>query len=333
MSKRWLCALVAMASSGVLATHSVSEAPRDDEKCMFPDDCLRHTSAGINIGWGKCEGRSAWRERYVTSTRDERLRMRRARRTSMRQKILDAYGLTEAQRETCDRICAEFSANWRRGMGEQFDEVRALRRQQIDRLREYADATREFQRGAPGASEALKQFPGVRDDPKLRIPREREQQIKRAHPYDWSGLADRIEDALPKEQAKLGRERLGARFPFTISRRHGEKLAAESTGTEFDAREIDRWGAYVRQFTDRYELTEGQANAVASILREVRTQDAQLTLRMGDEAERDEARGHQEAARRRREAFQLDLDDLFENFKARLDGLLTTVQRRTSAKP
>ena len=249
-------------------------------------------------------------------------------------KILDAYRLTKTQKEKCNAIRDEFWADWGRQMGkQQFDEVVGLHDDAFDRLREHLDVLVAAMDGAPGAEEARAKLPRVDDDPELQNLEERLKEIQQDHPIDWSDLADRIEDALPKEQARRGRERLGERFPYSVSRTHGEKLGAAETKTGADAGDMDRWEAYVRTFTARYQLTPGQSNAARSILEEVRAQAAKLTHTMGDEVARYEAGGHLEEARRRREILQFDLDDLFEGFKTRLDALLTTSQQQQSTTP
>ncbi|MCH8149474.1 MAG: hypothetical protein IH987_16075 [Planctomycetes bacterium] len=336
MVHRLLISILTLASCGILAAYSVSAAPPDVDKCVFPDDCLRHRDSGINISWGVCECRSAWKARYIHSKGDEHLRMWRERRMPLADRILDAYRLTEAQKETCNAIRDEVWADWGRRMGkQQFDEIVGLQEDAFDRLREHLDVIRRASDGAPGAAEARAKLPRVRDDPELQRLKQRSDEIYEDHPIDWSDLADRIEDALPKEQAKRGRERLAERFPYSVSGTHGEKLGSGKAKTGAAAGDMDRWGAYVRAFTTRYQLTPAQSNAAKSILEEVRAQAGKLTRAMGDEVARYQAGGHQEEARRRREVLQFDLDDLFDGFQTRLDALLTTSQQQqsTSAEP
>jgi len=336
MVNRLLVSVLTLASSCILAAYSVSAAPSDVDKCTFPDNCLRHRFSEINISWGVCECRSAWKERYIHSKGDVHLRMWRERRMPIADKILDAYRLTETQKEKCNAIRDEFWADWGRRMGkQQFDEIVGVQEEQIERIREHFYVTQQAMDRAPGAAETFAKLPHVRDDPELQRLKQRSDEIFEEHPLDWSDLADRIEDALPKEQAKRGRERLGERFPYTVSGTHGEKLGSGRTKTGSDARDMDRWGAYVRAFTTRYELTSGQSDAARSILEEVRAQAAKLTRTMDAEVARYQSGGHQEEARRRREVLQFDLDDLFESFQTRLDALLTTSQQQqsTSAEP
>lgn len=331
-----LISMLALPSFCILAAYSVSAAPPDVDKCVYPDDCLRHHYSGINSGWGSCECRSAWKAQYIHGTRDKRLQMRAERRKPMAEKILGAYRLTEAQKEKCNGIREEFWAARRRNMGNpQVEKVRALRAAAVERVREHFHALTQVQDGAPGAAEALSKLPRVEDDLELQSLERRLDEFYLDHPIDWSDFADRIEDALPQEQAKRGRERLGERFPYSVSSTHGEKLGTGKTKTGVDAGDMDRWGAYIRAFTARYQLTPGQSNAARSILEEVRARGAKLTHTMRDEVARFQAGGHQEEARHRREVLQFDLDDLFEGFNARLDALLTTAQRQqsTSAEP
>ena len=336
MVKRLLISLLTLASSGIVAAYSVSASPPDVDRCAFPDDCLRHHYSGINSGWGSCECRSAWKARYIHGTRDKRLQMRAERRKPMAEKILGAYRLTETQKEKCNGIRKEFWADRRRKMGkQQAEEARALRASMAERLGEHIHALIQAQEGAPGAEEAWAKLPRVDDDPEFQGIKQRLNEIQVEHPIDWSDLADRIEDALPKEQAKRGRERLSERFPYSVSGTHGEKLGSGKTKPGADAGDTDRWEAYVRAFTTRYELTSGQSDAARSILEEVRAQAGKLTRTMDAEVARDQAGGRQKEARRRREVLQFDLDDLFESFQARLDARLTTSQQQqsTSAEP
>ena len=333
MIGRLFISLLIVPSSGVFVAYADSAASQDKERCVLPGDCLRHGYAGTSIGWGKCTSRSAWKQRYIHATPDERARMWKERGKPMGKIIFDAYDLTDAQKETCNRIREQSIKEWRREMGEQFEEARGLRARSGERILELVRVGREVRNGEAGAAEAWKKLTSDREELVNSGIRERLQEINRDHPIDWSDLADRIENVLPQEQAKRGRQRLAERFPFTISSRHGEKLGTDKPTTGGGASDIDRWGAYVRKFTARHQLTQGQSSAAASILGEVRARDVQLTRTMRDEVAHYQARADEESAQRRREVFQFDVDDLFEGFKARLDGLLTTAQKQTATTP
>ena len=333
MVERLLISFLTLASSGVFAANTASAAPQDDEKCVFPGDCLRHSYFGTNIGWGKCQNRSAWKERYIHATPDERARMRKERGKPMGERIFDAYHLTDAQKKKGYRIREQFFAEQRRGMGEQFEEARGLRAQKMERIGEHVHLAKQVRNGVPGAAEAWANLPSSRDDPVLGTLDERLKEIYRDHPIDWSDLADRIEDELPQEQAKRGRQRLAERFPLSISSRHGEKLVGHGHSTDGGTSDIDRWEAYVQEFTARHQLTEGQSNAAASILVDVRAQDAKLTRAMRDEVARFQRKADEDSAHRRREVYQFDVDDLLDGFKTRLDSLLTTAQKQMSTTP
>lgn len=307
---------------------------------MFPGDCLRHTVFGVSGIWGTCKSNSAWRERFVHTTPDERDRMWKERGKPMGVRILDAYRLSEGQRKKCDRIREAFWAERQREAGsELLDEGRTLRAQVRKRAREYAEMGRQVQTGVPGAAEAWAKLAPMQDDPQIRSMNDRLKEIRTVHPIDWSDLADRVENALPPEQAKRGRERLAERFPFSVSKRHGESLITGTAGKDAaaldaraDAAALDRWQAYVTAFTKRYQPTHAQADATASVLQEVRTRAAQLAHTMQDEVARYQADGLEEEARRRREAYQLDLDDLFDGFKSRLYDILTSAQQQRQLK-
>lgn len=327
---RLLISLLTLASCGLLAADSVSAATPRGDKCEFPEDCLRHNGVEISINWGSCECRSAWKKRYIRGTQDKRQRMWAERRMPIADRILDAYRLTESQKEPCNAIREQFWADRRRRLGKQAEETRALGAEAAERFGAYIHAVKQVQEGASGAEDALAKHPRPQDDPVLQDLKQRLDEIHQIHPIDWSDLADRIEDVLPQEQAKRGRKRLGEKFPYTISSTHGEKLGTGEPTAGGDEGDFNRWEAYVRAFTARYQLTQGQSNSVESVLREVRARAVQLAHTMRDDVARYRAGGHQQEARRRREVFQLDLDDLFEVFKARLDGQLTTAQQQQS---
>jgi len=313
-----------------------NSTPKVSEPCLFPKDCMRHRSTGrTNIGWGKCESSSGWRERYIHTTRDEAVRMWDERGKPFNTRIFDAYELTEEQRKSCDAVREDCFASWRRDMGDRYGEYRALSVQMLDRVREHFNAVRDAQEGDPSAMERL---PNFHDDPVMQDLDSRLDELKRDFPLDWGELADKIEDVLPPEQAKRGRARLAGRFPFTISSAHGLKLslkasapstannmtdgttngAAKSTADDVANNPIDRWRAYVRAFKKRYELAPGQLTAVASILKEIREQHARLATAMANDVKHLEANENAESALRRHEVFQFGVEDLFEVFKTRL---------------
>ena len=333
MIERLFILLLAVPLSNVFVSYSVSAAPQDKERCVLPGDCLRHGYAGTSIGWGKCTSRSAWKERYMHATRDERKRMWEQRGKPMGEIIFDAYELTDAQRTSCDQIREQSIKEWRRGMGEQFEEARGLRARSIERIGERLRVGRDLRDGEDGAAEAWTKLTSAGEKLEDRRILERRQEIKREHPIDWSALADRIEDILPQEQAIRGRQRLADRFPLTISSRHGQEVAGDTSSADDGTTDVDRWEAYVRKFTARYQLTAGQANAAASILVDVRARDARLTRAMREEVALFQTNADEESARRRREVHQFEVDDLLDGFKMRLDSLLTTAQQQTSTTP
>lgn len=330
---------LAIAMSGTIAFGVSSASAQHNEECIFPGDCLRHTVFGISGVWGKCESSSAWRERFVHATPDERDRMWKERGKPMGARILDAYRLSGSQRKKCDEISEAFWVDRRREVeSEMLDEGRKLRAQVRERARVYAETGHAAQDGVPGAAKAWEALPPIKDDPQLRGMMKKLDAMREAHPIDWSDLADRIEDALPPEQAQRGRERLAERYPFTISKQHGEKLENRETanvgaGAGAGVADVDRWQMYVAVFTNRYRLTRAQSDATASVLQEVRTRADQLFHGMQDEVARYEADGLQAEASRRREVYQLDLDDLFEGFTSRLHSLLTSAQQQNPNAP
>lgn len=267
------------------------------------------------------------------ATQDERRRMWKQRGKSMAERIFDAYDLTDAQRTSCDHIHEQFNKEWRQGAGEQFEEARGLRAQSIERIGERLRVGRDLRDGEDGAAEAWTKLTSAGEKLEDRRILERRQEIKREHPIDWSDLADRIEDILPHEQAIRGRQRLADRLPLTISSRHGQEVAGDTSSADDGTNDVDRWEAYVRKFTARYQLTDGQANAAVSILVDVRAQDARLTRAMREEVALFQTNADEESARRRREVHQFEVDDLLDGFKTRLDSLLTTVQQQTSTTP
>jgi hypothetical protein len=315
---------------------ALADPPRADE-CLYPDDCFRHGPLVTIVTAGRCESRSAFRERYVHhASTDERVQMWNDRKRLMTDRILDAYDLTESQHAACGRVVDEYSADRRRRMGKHFDEISDLRSKKIDRIAEYVDAVRQARAGAP---QAWAKLPGSENDPVLQDLNERLQRFDELYPRDWGEFADRIEDILLPEQARRGRERLAEQFPFTISSTHGAKLRSTGSGTGDDANatpqsndeDLDTWSAYLRRWIDRYGPTPGQLTAATSILEEVRARGAQLTQAVYDGTGNDPTTPEEELGQRRREVLQLELDDLFEQFRTRLDALLTTEQRQNSA--
>ncbi|NOT02767.1 MAG: hypothetical protein HOP29_19360 [Phycisphaerales bacterium] len=339
MPKRRVAIYQMLAWSGSFALNATMADPPRAETCLYPDDCFRHGPAVTIVTVGTCESRSAFRERYIHhASTDERVQMWNDRKRLMTDRILDAYDLTESQRAACGRVRDKYFADRRRQMGEHFDEISDLRSKKIDRIGEYVDAVRHARAGAP---EAWAKLPGSENDPVLQDLDQRLQRFKELYPSNWGEFADRIEDILPPEQARSGRERLAEQFPFTISSTHGARMGTDESKTDDDTtadslvddRDLDAWGAYLRRWTERYAPTPGQLTAATSILQEVRTQSDQLggALFDGngqDGSTKDEAA---EVTQRRREVRQLELDDLFGRLRTRLDALLTTEQKQISA--
>lgn len=337
MTTHVLVAVLASAWASPFACQAdLLDSPPTDG-CLYPTDCFRHGPGVTVTTVGKCESRSKFRERYIhRANAEERMRMWKDRSRLMTDKILDAYEITDAQRVACVQVVDEYIANRRRVMANHLDEIRGLHRATIDRIREYVDAAGHARDGAP---DAWNRMPGADDDPVLQELGERLQRLREMYPNDWGEFADRVEDVLPPEQARRGRERLAEQFPFALASSHGAKLASNGSETGNDSsvlpqakdKDLDTWSGYLRQWTERYAPTPGQLTAAASVLMEVRARSVQLDSAVFGESAPDRTTGDQELTQRRREVLQLELDDLFEQFRTRLDALLTTAQRESPA--
>ncbi len=99
---------------------------------------------------------------------------------------------------------------------------------------------------------------------------------------------------------------------------------------------LDKWESYTKQFIKRFQLDEGQQTAAMAVLKEMRERatsyrDAhRQAMRQAEKdlrSARGQARGHVQAELNE---LQAPLDRMFEEFRARLDGLLTESQRRLS---
>ena len=242
----------------------------------------------------------------------------------MRQRIVRAYRLDEPQEEAVQEVFERFSAAYRESMGDQFQEMVDLRRKMRERLREYGD---EFQRERKGEEPTGPKLPPWREDPVLTTVEDRRQEIDHDHPYDWNAVLDGIDEVLPKELAERGRERLAEQYPHGFSADEDRKVSSGKQKEGGDEAALDRWRAYLKKFGARHELTGGQATAAKSILDEVRERAARMTQTMRDETARYRADDDAKSGKLVAEAFQFDIDDLFDEFTARLDAILTTVQR------
>ena len=80
-------------------------------ECLFPGDCLRHATGIIDaLNFGKCASRSAWRERYVHTTYDERVRMWKTRAQPMSERIMRAYRLDDPQKQIVREVFDDYYA-------------------------------------------------------------------------------------------------------------------------------------------------------------------------------------------------------------------------------
>jgi len=315
-----LTLLLALCPRGAIA----SEKP-----CKYPGDCLRHDGSRINETWGTCVSRSAWKQKFIHATPEERKRMRAERMTPMDDRILNAYRLDEDQRAQCDQVRQAFWEEHRQEMGKKtFNRAGGLRGSLAERLREHLDAGKRMRNGEAPPSK----LPPVHSDPVLEGLRDELDDIDRQYPTDWSELADRIEDVLPAEQARAGRQRLAEQFPFDISARHGEKFEANKADSAAGT-PLDRWEAYLARFVRRYDLTAAQLDAADSILAEVRARAADLDQSMRADVERNERAELEDEAHARKVVYTFDVADLFETYQDRLQALLTSAQREQPEQP
>ncbi len=292
-------------------------------ECLFSGDCLRHAFGRIHaLSFGKCASRSAWRERYVHTTPDERVKMWNTRHQIMSDRIMRAYRLDDPQKRIVREVFEDYYAVRRESMGDKFAEMVKLRRQERERLRENIDEYKREKQENPAA----KLMP-LQDDPVLVAIDERLREINKEHPLVWTVILDRIDKVLPKEQAERGRERLAEQYPLGFAADGSQKITIGKPANRGREASLDRWRAYFKKFVVRHELAAGQASAAKSILDEVSERAALMTRRMKDEIARYQADDDAKTGNLIAEAFQFDLDDLFDEFTVRLDAILTTSQR------
>lgn len=101
------------------------------------------------------------------------------------------------------------------------------------------------------------------------------------------------------------------------------------------ARELHPWEKYVRDFVRHHRLTETQALAAMSILKNVLNRAEQIERVNADKAGELEKITDKSAREARRKELDKPIDQLFEELKRRLDGLLTAAQRaeRPTSRP
>jgi len=254
------------------------------------------------------------------------------------ERIFEAYELSDAQREACDAVHQELIESWRRGMGERFDECQALRAQMMQHDRKRMDIARA---AADGDKEAKAWIRNNHEDSTMVDLHRRVNQLTQENPFDWSELADRIEDILPPEQAKRGRTRLAWKYPLTVSPVYGQSLLSEApanagTDDKLNSRAngpVDAWDAYILAFKKRYQPSQAQQSAIESILKELRGRRTELARAAEIDIKSYKDGEFSETAKRRRELLQLDVEELFQALRTRLDGLLTTAQREYPLAP
>jgi len=293
------------------------------EECLFPGDCLRHAFGRISaLGFGKCASRSAWRERYAHTTYDERVRMWKTRHQTMDDRIMRAYRLDDPQKLIVREVFADYYAARRESMGDKFAEMVKLRRQIGERLMENFEKYKGEKQEDPAAKLILPQ-----NDPVFLGIDERLREIDKEHPLVWTVILDKIDKVLPKKQAERGRERLAEQYPLGFAPDGSQKITIGKPANRGREASLDRWRAHYKKFVVRHELAAGQASAAKSILDEVSERAARMTRTMKDEIARYQADDDAKRGKLITEAFQFDLDDLFDEFTVRLDAILTTSQR------
>lgn len=302
----------------------VQQPDGEQTKCLYPGDCLRHAYGNTYaLSFGECASRSAWREQYVHATPDERRGMRKTRHQTMDDRIMRAYQLIEPQEKIVQGIIDEFYAAHNEAMGATFSEHVNLRRKRRARYREIEE---EFQRRKRGEDSAPSKMPRWRDDPVLLSTRERLQQIEHDYPIPWLALLDKIDKVLPKEQAERGRERLAEQYPTGFSADGNQKITSTKQENVGDETALARLRAAFEKFVARHELSGGQANAAESVLRELGELAVRMTRTMQAEIARYPADEDANSRRLVAEAFQFDINELYDEFQHRLDALLTTAQ-------
>lgn len=190
-----------------------------------------------------------------------------------------------------------------------------------DQRKEWRKAYFVFNLGATMAEAKLRSFSEGRFDPR---------EWNTAIPGPHLGPERVLQDA---QKAGLATQPTGPAGPMRL----GQDTGGASGGVapaDLSYLKLDKWQSYVRHFAAKYRLDEGQLTTAMSILKEMR-QRAELYLKRRDgefrrlKDELSASKGEKQARTQAElAALQQPLAKMFEEFRARLDSLLTESQSR-----
>lgn len=286
--------------------------------CIFPGDCKADV-LGTHIG--KCESFSAWKRQYQSATPEERRRMWAYAGKSMDGRLVEAYEANEEQKAQIETIVSEEIERHRTQMGEAYTEVAGYREKIAERLQEHIEAIKTAKEAEEAGKPIERQLPDPDQDMVLLELDKKIREIDDQYPVDWSTIADRIEKTLPAGQAERGRLRLSDAMPHRFTPRQRQPVRDTNPPGSHDP-----WDQYVAEFTKRYSLDAGQASSAQSILGELKEKSERTRLALYKELEAAESDGERALAQTRLASFDDVRDQLFEELKDRLKGLLTQSQ-------
>lgn len=318
----------------------------------------RGEGEGEGRGRGRGRGGRDFGRRMMEATPEE---ARQMRIDGWVQMLTRTYELSEEQQAKVKAEVTKISDEYRASLGKDAEEMDKIGQQMRDYWRQRRDAA-ESDEGGEGRD---RRRGNPWEDPKFQELMGKMREIQEKHPIDWEGSIERVESLLPPEQAAKGRERREERMNQWRERANGNndpELGPVNRrgrgGRRGPQREGDRgpreerrggpnrpgeaprgplagpaapippappshpWDAYVERFIDSHQLSESQAASARSIAKDMKHQAA--ALRESMVADKD--MGGEARAKMRKE-LEARLEKMFEDMKARLQGLLTAEQR------
>ena len=186
----------------------------------------------------------------------------------------------------------------------------------------------------------------LRQDPKVQELRGRMREIETKYPFDWAGSEKRIEKVIPAELVQEAHERQDERrkaaaarriaaSPFApptpggISRKQGSEASKEAAGAVpvSPSPPPHPWESFTREFIRVNQLDAGQSNAAFSILKDLRGRAERIETANSDRVAAARLIPEQPERDKRLSELNRPIEELFQELKVRLDGLLNSSQR------
>lgn len=290
-------------------------------------------------------------QRYRASSADEQEKLRNER---LIERTARMYELSEDQKQLVRTEIESMQMQRRTTMGPDAAEYDKLRAQMFDFWTQRAVA--EEQGGSrENNRESVRR---MRRDPEFAKLRDRLEEFERKYPIDWEASAKRIESLLPPEQAARGRQRREARQERWESRRAerdarraaqrqenaataGPESARSPSAAQAPAvspanvavlnpppANVHPWEKYVRDYIKEHAFSEAQATSAMAILKDTRTRAGQIETTLAPRLEEARKISDPAARKAREEELNRPIEQLFEELKARMAGLLTVEQRK-----